>query len=229
AAPPNAIIGGLVDAGRDSDGGHDTGGTFDPDAAVIDAPPDVVTLTQTATNMVISANSIACYDADTDITFDNNFYRVFTPADASVTGALHLTQVDFGIQVATSTSGNGQPATLKIGTYAGTVTPTTATLTGTITNLVTKAITIKDTAAPTAMTVPVIADIAAGTSFVVELDLPNTGNKFFIGSNAGTETKPGFVGSTNCNITTPKSFKSLATNGPVSIVMSATGTTTPSR
>lgn len=225
AAPPNAIIGGLIDGGRDN------GGSFDPDASVIDAPPDVVTLSQTSSNMVVANNSVGCVSGD--ISQNNSYYRVFTPSDTGVTGALHLTQIDFGVEFASTTGGAGQTGTLRIGTYVGDrIDSATVTLTGTTVNLSSTPVEIKDTDAPTAMSVPVSVDIPANTTFIVELNVPGTGSRFFIGSNTGTETKPAFTSAQSCSLSKPTSFASIASDndlGTITMVMSATGTTSSSR
>lgn len=233
AAPPNAIIGGLIDGGRgNGDGGRDNGGTFDPDASTIDAPPDVVTFSQTASNMVLSNNSVGCINTSANTSYNNSYYRVFTPSDTGVTGALHLTKIDFGIELASSASGS-QSATLKIGAYVGDkIDANTAVLTGTTTNISTTPITIKDTDSPTAMSVPVSADIAPNSTFIVELNVPASNSQFYIGSNTGTETKPGYTSASDCGYTKPNSYTSIvdanpnANLGTITIVMSATGTST---
>lgn len=219
AAPPNAIIGGLIDGGRDN------GGTFDPDASTIDAPANVATLTQTATNMVVDGNSVGCHLSGSNVSQDNAYFRVFSLSDASIRDAFHVTQVDFGIELAESDGGTGQPATLKIGSYAGAVDTSTTTLdlsVVTVTPITSANITIRDTPAPGAMSAPITAVIPSGGSFLVELDVPG-GQTFFIGSNTGTETKPGFTKATGCGLADPTALSSLGL-GTISMVMSVTGT-----
>jgi hypothetical protein len=190
AGPGNEIIGGLADAGTE-----DHGGRGDPDAP--GAPTDV-TLSQTASNDVIAHNS---FDCDTPT---NSFFRVFTPRDQGVTNAFTLAEVDFGIQAAT----DNITATMQILPYTGTPGDTLdPTLIGAA--LISQPVQIAATTTTTTMRVPITATIPAGTSFAVEIDNPGPAD-LYIGTNAGTETRPGYVLAPGCDIKVPTRMQTVA-------------------
>src|SRR5262245_24267561 len=116
AGKGNSIIGGLGDGGVDSGPRTDADDFPEPDASLIDAPPDQVTLSQTTSSTIARSNTFRCYDDVTGFTHDNAYYRVFTPADYSITTTMHVVQVGFGIQDATSGFATHlQPAQIKVG------------------------------------------------------------------------------------------------------------------
>jgi hypothetical protein len=225
AGKENSIIGGLTDARPSGDADTVPG----PDASPIDAPPQQVTLTQTASNGITKNNSFGCV-VSSGVTVPNSYYRVFKLADYGVATTLHVMQVEFGIQTATAGGGAGsQPATLHIGTYAGT--PGAATLAlSMISEVRTMNIRIPDGSA-TRMTVPIAADIAPTANLIVELAIPDgrpDGNKFFVGTNTDLERAPGYTLGPECGITQPTSMQSIADDGDgrhVALVMTVTGMT----
>ena len=143
--------GGMI--GEPADGGMpprpDSGGTvFVPDAAPLpDAPlgQQTVTLSQT-TDTTVAPSEIGCYYSDpifgfTLATAENHWYRVFRLADYGITGAFSLQRVTFYTDWALAGTGTTQPATIKVGTYGGTVEANTLDTTQ-ITSLASKDITI---------------------------------------------------------------------------------------
>jgi hypothetical protein len=226
AGRENSIIGGLSDARPSGDA--DT--VPAPDASPIDAPPQQVTLTQTASLGITKNNSFACVESGS--TDQNSYYRVFKLADYGITTTLHVTQVDFGIQTAAAGGGAGsQPATVHIGTYAGT--PGGMTLDLSMVRAVNSVdIQIPDGSA-TRMTVQITGDIAPTMSVIVELAIPDgrgDGNKFFVGTNTDTERAPGYTFSSDpdCGPPSPTSMQSIADDnmfGNVHLVMTVTGMT----
>lgn len=231
AGQENSIIGGLNDARPSGDGDTVPG----PDASPIDAPPQQVTLTQTASNGITQDNSFGCVLSSSKVTLRNSYYRVFKLADYGVTTTLHVMQVEFGIQTAAAGGGAGsQPATVHIGTYAGT--PGTTTLDLSMVSAVsTMNIQIPDGSA-TRMTVPIAADIAPttnalSTNLIVELAIPDgrpAANKFFAGTNNDLERAPGYTFGPDCGVTQPTSMQSIADAGDgrtVALVMTVTGMT----
>lgn len=225
AGKENSIIGGLNDARPSGDADTVPG----PDASPIDAPPQQVTLTQTASNGITQNNSFGCV-LSTGVTLPNSYYRVFKLADHGVTTTLHVMQVEFGIQTAAAGGGAGsQPATIHIGTYAGT--PGTTTLDLSLVGAVsTMNIQIPDGSA-TRMTVPIAADIAPTANLIVELAIPDgrpAANKFFAGTNTDLERAPGYTLGSDCGVTPPTSMQSIADDngfGNVALVMTVTGMT----
>jgi hypothetical protein len=223
AGKGNSIIGGLNDAGP---GSNDIP---QPDASPIDAPPGEITLSQTASGAITPGNAFGCVDPVTRITAENSYYRVFTLADHAITGTLHITQVEFGIQTATAGGeAVAQPAQLKLGTYG--VLPSGPTLElAQVRPLASVEIQIPD-GENTRMAVPITADVPATTSVIVELAIPDgtaAGHRFFIGSNTGGERRPGYNRGPECGFDSPTTMKSIADEngfGEVDIVMSVTGT-----
>jgi hypothetical protein len=227
AGKENSIVGGLTDARPSGDA--DT--VPAPDASPIDAPPQQVTLTQNASTGITKNNSFGCV-LSSGVTLQNSYYRVFTLADYGVTTTLHVTQVEFGIQTATAGGSAGsQPATVNLGTYAGTPGDTTIDLS--LVSMVNSLnIKIPDGSA-TRMTAPITGDIAPATSVIVELAIPDgtaDGNKFFVGTNTDVERAPGYQFSPEptCGTPSPTSMQSTADDhgfGPVHLVMTVTGMT----
>lgn len=227
AGRENSIIGGLTDARPSGDA--DT--VPAPDASPIDAPPQQVTLTQTASLGITRNNSFGCVESS-GITDQNSYYRVFKLADYQITTTLHVSQVLFGIETAAAGGGAGsQPATLNLGTYAGTPGGTTLDLSG-VRNISSMNIQIPDGSA-TRMAVPITGDIAPTMNVIVELAIPDgtaDGNEFFIGTNTDTESAPGYTFSPvpDCKTPSPTSMQSIADDlgfGDVHLVMTVTGMT----
>ena len=225
AGKENSIIGGLNDARPSGDA--DT--VPAPDASPIDAPPQQVTLTQNASNGITKNNSFGCVEPD-GVTDQNSYYRVFKLADYSITTILHVTQVVFGIETAAAGgTATSQPATLHLGTYAGT--PGGTTLDLSLVRMVNSMdIQIPDGNA-TRMAVPITGDIAPTTSVIVELAIPDgraDGNEFFVGTNTDVERAPGYTLGPDCGFTSPTSMQSIADDngfGDVHMVMTVIGMT----
>jgi hypothetical protein len=215
AGPGNSIIGGIGDAGTEPGGGP-------------------LVLVQTTSTAVASENSFYCYEAKTLFARENNYYRVFVPADHGVTSDLHVIDVTFGIELAAAgpAGSKQQPGKIIVGTYSGPIGGTTLDLTQM------RAITSVDIQIPdgegTRQTVPVAADIAATTNLIVQLTTPDgfdDGNVFVIGSNGDGERRPGYTMATNCNLNVPTSMRSITTAHPdlkeADIVLSVTASTAP--
>jgi hypothetical protein len=245
--------GAVADAGDDMVGGRPDGGGggsgTGKDAAVVpidaaplpDAPPGQMQVTLSQTNDMTMAveKGIACSSRDPIFnlplgTNDNSWYRVFKLSDYGITGPFQLQRVTFYSDYAYAGSGTTQPATLKVGTYSGTVEADTLAV-GSITNLATQAITIPDADSSNGVDPPVVINIAAtipaGANLIVELALPDgtdDGNFFYIGVSAGGEAKKGYIRATpsGCNMTTPKALTTAGgMNRPDNaILMTVTGT-----
>lgn len=237
ASPQNSPDSGGGMVGR-PDGGMMKDGSIvpQPDAAPLpDAPMGQTQVTLSATNdmTVAGGKGVACTESDPIFGFylgtsDNQWYRVFKLSDYGITGAFNVQRVTFWIDEATAGSGTTQPATLKLGTYSGTVEQDTLTP-ASITNITTMPISISNASAGANVATNIAAAIPAGSNLVVELDVPNganAGNTFFIGVSAGGETKKGYLSSAGCSMTTPKSLTSATgLNHPDnSILLTVTGT-----
>lgn len=227
AGKGNSIIGGLTDAGVRGDG-NDNNFPL-PDASPIDAPLQQVTLSQTVSSAIARNNSFACLvDQSSTITDQNSYYRVFAPADYTLTTTLHITQVTFGIESASAGTGGMQPASVKLGTYTGTLAGTMLDLSK-VQPITSADIKIAD-GEGTTMTVPITADLAPTANLIVELAIPNgqaAGNSFFIGTNTAGERKPGYTRAVGCGFSTPTTMQSVASMngfGETDILLTVTGT-----
>ena len=243
------LVSGCASASREEvvggrpDGGPGGGGSG-KDADIVplpDAPPgqQQVTLSQTNDNTMAAEKSIACSSSFLGVpigTRDNSWYRIFKLGDYGITSAFNLQRITFYSDYAYAGSGVTQPATLKIGTYSGTLDGDTIA-TASITQLTTLPVTIPDADSNDGVDPPVIADvnpalmIPAGSNLVVELAVPDgydAGNFYYIGVSAGGETHKGYIRATpsGCGFTTPKSLTSAtALNKPDnSILLTVTGT-----
>jgi hypothetical protein len=231
AGPGNSIIGGITDAGEtgpDARPRIDAADPPEPDAAPIDAPPQQITLTQTVTGSISDGNSIACQPPLPGVTRPNSYYRVFALSDYGIATTLHVTEVAFAIQDATSGAGTDQAATLNIGTYG--VTPAGDTLDlDQMRSISSIPLRIPD-GHLTRMTVPVAADIPATTNLIVELAIPADSlvqNDFFIGTNQDGERRPGYLRAPTCDYAAPTTLQRVATDngfGDIDIILTVTGT-----
>jgi len=235
------VVGGRPDGGGGGGGSGKDGSVLPlPDAAPLpDAPPgqQQVTLEQTNNNTLASGATVACSASIGGIpiyTRDNSWYRVFKLTDYGITGAFALQRITFYSDYAYAGSGTTQPASLKIGTYSGTVDADTLT-TASIANLMTVPITIPDADSSDGVDPPVITDVTvnipASSNLVVEVALPDgntTNNLYYIGVSAGGETRKGYIRATpsGCNMTMPKSLTSAGgLNFPDNaVLLSVTGT-----
>jgi hypothetical protein len=241
------MVGGRPDGGGGGGGGGGGMGSGKdantmplPDAAPLpDAPAgqQQVTLAQTTDNTMAVGKGIACSTSISGIpigTRDNSWYRVFKLTDYGITGAFTLQRITFYTDYAWAGSGVTQPASLKIGTYAGTLDGDTLAL-ASITSLMTVPVTIPDADSSNGVDPPVIKDVTvqipAGSNLIVELAVPDgyiDGNFYYIGVSAGGEAHKGYIRATpaGCGFTTPRSLTSAtALNRPDnSILLTVTGT-----
>jgi hypothetical protein len=233
AGPGNAIVGGLdAGDGRGDAGetrGDDAGSDADLppiDASPIDAPPQQVTLSETTSTAIVGNNSFACDDASGALR-QNSFYRVFALGDFAITGALHVTEIEFGVQSAAGGPGAfEQPAQVKLGSYRGTLGGTTLDL-SLVDPIAMADLTIPDGGGRVA--VPITGDVRPGTNLIVELALPDatqSGATFRIGSNTDGERQPGYTSAPDCGFDQPTTVQSIADQnsfGTIDILISVTG------
>jgi len=203
AVPGNSIIGGIIDAGPgDSD--------FPlPDASLIDAPPQQITMTQTMSNAITRNNSFGCFRGG--VTRENSYYRVFFPADHAIATPLHITQVSFGVEFASAGLDVVQPAAVRLGVYGGTPSGTTLDTT-LVTPLAEERIEIPD-GEGTTVNVPITADLQPSQNLIVEIAIPDglaDANEFAIGTNSQGERRPGYTRGPVCGVISPTTMHSIA-------------------
>ncbi|HSS01342.1 MAG TPA: hypothetical protein VLM79_29990 [Kofleriaceae bacterium] len=234
AGPGNSIVGGITDAGTEvGDGGvrPDAGDFPEPDASL---PPGQLVLVQTTSTAVAVDNSFYCREPKTGFARENNYYRVFVPADHGVTSDLHVIDVTFGIEFAAAgpAGGKQQPGTVVVGTYSGPIGGTTLDLTQM------RTISSVDIQIPDGegvrQTVPITGDISAATNLIVQLTIPDgfdDGNVFIIGSNGDGERRPGYTKAMSCNFNVPTSMFSISSPRPdlkeADVVLIVTASTAP--
>jgi hypothetical protein len=235
------VVGGRPDGGGPGGGSGKDGSVMElPDAAPLpDAPPGMqqVTLGQTNDNTLAVGKAVACASSllgTTVYTRDNSWYRVFKLSDYGITSAFNLQRVTFYTDYAYGGSGVTQPATIKVGTYTGTVEADSLT-TGAITPITSMPITIPDADSSNGVDPPVDTNISAmipaGSNLIVELALPDgsgDGSFYYIGVSAGGEQKKGYIRATpsGCGFTTPKALTTAGgLNQPDNaVLLTVTGT-----
>jgi hypothetical protein len=191
------------------------------------------TITQSTSQTIEDANTIACVSEDGLATAANSYFRYFELAtDHNITEAYTISKVQFGIQTALNIDGS-YPVFVKL--YATTLsrdafddsfeTLTDITLLGQQTYEVEdQDLTIFDAA--------IAATVPAGSNLVVEVGYEGdeTGQTFmFLGSNTEGETDPTYImstGETGCNINKPTPISTVAPPGStINLVMNVVGTT----
>jgi len=197
---------------------------------MVDAPPGqtTVTLTQTTSNTLTPANSVAC-PATTVGTAANTYYRVFDLPSLGITGAFNVTSVSFQVEDCESVGSNGAPVAVRVGTYTGTTGGTTLQA-GAITILASNnAVQVPETTTGTQVDAPISAVIPAGSKLVVEVDAPDGNNtyQFYIGTSNAGQSAPGYVSSPRCSPpgTTPTDVTTLVTpTAAIDMLLTVTGT-----
>lgn len=204
----------------DAPGPTPDGPVGDPDGPSPDSAPVMVTLTQTTSPTIAVGNTVNCNDGVS--TVENSYYRVFPLAAAGITGPFQLQSVSFGVESATSAAGNTQTATIRVGTYGGTIAANTTSLDLLqMQELTTAAATIPN--GSSTVTTPISATVPANSNLFVEILSPDAGNVFFPGSNNGGESLPGFIRAPDCSTPNPANY-STAVGAAVHVLISVTGT-----
>jgi len=173
------------------------------DAASSSTP---VTLSHSNSMTVAEQNTIACAQDTTGYHTENSYYRVFDLASFGVTGALHVTSVDVGIESAVAASGGSQPATLVLYTLSG------AASTANLTQISSTSVDVTDRDLDV-MTINVSATIPAGATLVVEFAIPDgttAGDTLYVGSNTSGETGPTYIRAPGCAVDDMTTLSSLS-------------------
>jgi len=164
-----------------------------PDAAGHEDPPDAgdtgggpVTLTHSNSMGLEAATGIACQSGFGDK--KNSWYRVFDLPAMGIDGAVDVSQVTFGVQEASAGDGS-QPVTVKLHRLQGDF------VVANLTQIGTAKVIVPDEEL-TIVNVPITASIAAGSTLVAEITVPNgeaRGDFFFPGANSAGQTGPTYV------------------------------------
>ncbi|MDF1604202.1 S8 family serine peptidase [Nocardioides sp. YIM 152315] len=157
---------------------------------------DEVTITESVSQEIASANSIACSNSATGETRDTGWLRVFPLEDFDITTDFNVTNVSFGVE---TVRGGDVAMNVNLYTLDGPLEYANMTLIGST----------QETLSPqdlTLVTVPVEGTAPAGSSLVVEIDAPDqagTGRAFFVGSNDQGQTAPTYLRSETCGTPEP--------------------------
>lgn len=202
------------------------------DAPMIDAPPpqQTITLSQTGSQVVEPASSIACAANDgvnITATRDNSYYRVFRLADFGVNRPFTPTMVSFGVEEATAPTGS-QTVQVRLYTLNGAL--NTANLTNIAGN---NAVVANGNLTLVNVPISPAPVVQPGATLVAEVFSPDGdpqelgfGNVFFIGTNRQTETAPGYIRSQICDILQPTPYAGLGdpTFASIRLLLTVTGT-----
>ena len=168
--------------------------------------PAQVLMTQSVDNNTITAsNSVRCDGGGTHT--DNSYWRSYSLANHGITTTIDVTEVRFGVELATSGSGQGQPVEVRL--YLD---PTPAVLMprAGLTAVYAETLTVPDMSMGIVNHVlscmPKIAVVTGTEQLVIELFTPDGssgGNSFFIGSNSLGQTGPTYLSAPGCGVPEP--------------------------
>jgi cysteine-rich repeat protein len=170
--------------------------------ASIAATATAAPITQsTDPTLIVENNSVSCNAAG--VHAENSYYRVFTLSNLAASVTIH--SVQFGIELADSETGAGQPLTVRIHALTGAFTTANLTLLRTVT------INLPDQPGLNLFTVavpPTVADTTRQT--VIEILTPDgdpdgdgSGHSFFIGSNAAGQSASSYLRAPDCGVAQP--------------------------
>ena len=160
------------------------------------------TITQSTSQAIVDGNSVACNNGVG--TTENHYWRAFDMNTFTGGQEYDVTSVSFGIELAQSGNGTGQPLTVNL--YANNGSPFPGG--DWQSNLIATSgeLNIPDQA-DTIFEVPITATVPAGTlELVMEVMTPDgtgVGNLFFIGSNPDPETGPSYLSAADCGVPDP--------------------------
>jgi len=183
-----------------------------------EVPDGTVTITHSATQNLVSGNSVACNNGIAHT--DNSYVRYFTLSDFGISGDFAVTQVEMGIEQATG-AGGSQPVVVNLYTWD----PVDPFVFASFVPIGTANATVTDQSL-TIVTVPVSGVAPAGSTLVVEFFTPNgqaVGNLLFVGSNPDGQTAPSYLAAADCGVPEPTDTALIGFPG-MQLVMNVTGT-----
>jgi N-acetylneuraminic acid mutarotase len=179
-------------------------------------------ITQSTSQEIVSNNSAACNDGVE--TVENHYWRAFNMNTFTGGVAYNINAVEFGIELAQSGTGTGQPLTVNLyanhgspfpgGDWQSNMIATTGQL-----NIPDQQLTV--------FVQSLSATVAAGTlELVMEVTTPDdtgTSDLFFVGSNPDPETGTSYISAPACGITDPTPVSDIGFPG-MHIVFNVDGT-----
>jgi subtilisin family serine protease len=216
-APEGAIAGAGLSTQR-----RLLGGTFGPPAVATPesapAQDGEITITHSASQAIVALNSVACSSDGGISTTENGYLRHFVLGDFGITSDFGVTQVSFGIENLTV----AQAVTVNLYTM---VNPAGSFTYGNFQEIGSASASLSAQQA-TIVPVPVTGTAPAGSTLVVEVDVPDMSGVggLFIGSNPDGQTAPSYLRSASCGLSEPTDTAAIGFPG-MQIVMNVTGTT----
>ncbi len=216
---PDGSVVGFPDAGiifPDANNNNPT-----PDAGS-SGTPTMKTLAQTTDRTTITtANSVACADNTTGYTDENSYYRVFDLAAAGINSTFTVSSVHIGIEQAAS-GGGSQSIDVHLYTVNGT--PSIANLS----EIGSANATVTDQSS-SFIDVPITGSAPGGSQLAVGIHSPDgttASNTFYVGSNAGGESSPGYILATTCMVNDLSTTNAIG-YPDMNMLIEVTGTYTP--
>jgi hypothetical protein len=159
-------------------------------------------ITESSSQEIVSGNSVACNNGFG--TTENHYWRAFNMQTFTGGAPYNISAVEFGIELAQSGNGTGQPLTVNLYANHGSPFPGgdwQSNLIGTSGEL-----NIPDQSL-TVFVQPLSATVAAGTlELVMEVMTPDgtgVGNLFFVGSNPDGQSADSYLSAADCGVNDP--------------------------
>lgn len=151
-------------------------------------------LTHSVSQNVIDGNYYACASGAGHT--DNSYYRVYSLNDFEIDSDFEVTAVQFGVGQVINT----QNVVVRLHTLDG------AFVFANMTEIASTTVSVNSSMDGTVITVPISAEVPAGSTIVFEVFTPNgqdQGNLFNIGSNSEGQTAPSYAYASSCGDTQP--------------------------
>jgi subtilisin family serine protease len=199
------------------------GGTFGRPASRVVTPEaaepaqDEITITHSASQSIVELNSVACSPDGGFSTTENAYLRHFVLDDFDITDDFEVSEVSFAVESLSV----AQAVTVNLYTM---VNPAGPFVYGNF-ELIGSADADLAAQSMTLVSVPVTGTAPAGSTLVVEVDVPDMSGAgaFFIGSNTAGQTAPSYIRSASCGINEPTDLADINLPG-MHVVMNVTGT-----
>jgi subtilisin family serine protease len=177
-----------------------------------------VTITHSASQDIVALNSVGCSPDGGFSTTENGYLRHFVLDDFDITSDFAVSEISFAIEEL----GIAQTVTVNLFTMDD---PDGPFEYGNFTEIGTADVSLAPQAM-TMVTVPVTGTAPAGSTLVVEVDVPDMSGAgaFFIGSNPNGQTAPSYLRSASCGLPEPTDTATIGFPG-MHIVMNVTGST----
>ena len=172
-----------------------------------DAPQGcgLMQITHSASQAIISGNSLACIDPVSGFNFENHYSRAFDLVSFGIDGAFAVCEVQVAVEGALSVA-ESQPLTVYLywtdsGAFPG----------GTLTPIGQATVIIPDQD-QSFVDIPVAGTAPPGSELVIDVATADGTQElagFLIGSNAAGQTGPGYLTAPDCGIVTPTDLADL--------------------